>query len=1216
MEDEILVESWNDTMLFAEARTSIERKIPYLLISHKNLKVEDMMNYILRGEIPRLQILSFKDEIDTLLKSRDFQTMSSEGKELYLENNYPDFRNWFESVIAGENVWKMAVQREFDNPQYTEPLKGIVDYLDGNRFTESIPEIVREISENFRVRKYRMRASFRGNIDNLFDSLNITDKCLQIVLVKPIEDKVVYKLSNKFGEKITKIHSQRPLVGMPSRRNKLEPYIGMTFTKNKSSNKVVTVLIEEKPAKTSYEQTELEIIFENLEDADGEVVLKYFYQTFSDITSRGKLLKEEIMRLQFNVFDVEIATSVYNKNYLRQAFVNLSSVPALRPFLFTESSNRLDEQRVCLRGITGKVRSRVDFQEKMVVFSSQKDIFEIFDLISLVLAYSYQNPLLSLFEPLEKFLKREQQDESTQNRYEMDIIEIKDGERILKKARFFDSVYSKVCNKPENVPTLGDSIDVTNPDVIFDYFPSEKLIKALTESGQYEFPKYRSQRIPIQLYYGSGVKGKKAETKVRVLGKRPIPRERRDELATSDNLSYIFGYFPCVVTMKRTEYEKNKKAILEQTIGVSDETEEDEEQSTGVEDYIFDETKDEIPSGRLAKTQLNFFNVLKTKPTNDILRTGVEESPASFFQAVLKGSGVSDSFENSVQGLVSKLGSDRKILQAGISQFPDSKPEEIRQKFIKSLTSFLDSKYYVNIVGEHLNVNVVVLQYSTSEGALDYAVFERPNGQLPPNVFEQLNVGRKTVVVIRRIYQTLPDQYDLLVEFDPLQNSLTTQFETERIKRFLRERIALIDISPDIADGGETTRITDLTVQRNFKTPVTFKEQYQVIDSTGSRIGTVFVSNDRIYPVVHAYPTTPAIGLGFTDFINFLDLPRPSVLNIIREMRGSKLVGSGYTTLAKDKYLTSVLIDDMFFLCQPTVVNDDLKTLLRNTAEIETPDPYILRQFSEGSDPQTLLLKRGFADLISFFILQVLFIEVLERYIVKNTFETRTYRDWRKKILSLEINREIPSAENIPETNLLSIVGEIKSLMGEIPNSPISKLSSLTFLSGFFTPEGLIRCYSEQMFDRLDFQLEVFEQVIPSLPIQNNIPRSVYRIRGVYDSMTSLSQSAESITGVGTLTQNAYARWQEECRTSFENTNIYPGITKQFFEISKEEPVLGFHGSRGTGLWVIQSEGDAATESYPILNNSIPNVIYQKETAFNVFNPDVPDNVIRLKKLI
>jgi hypothetical protein len=454
MEEELVNEKWEGTLLFAETRKSVLDQIPSRFISHLNLTVDEMMNYILRGELPIMRIFSFKDEMDRLSRERSFNELSLEDKLEYLEANYPDFQNWFESFLSGESVWKNAIQREFENPQFMETQKSITNYLMEQDHISKIPMIAQEIMDHFKVRKYKMKATTRGSLENFFDSLNITDKCRQIVMVKPLDDKVMYKLSNRFGDKMTKIHSQRTLVDMPSRRNKLNNYIGMTFTKNKSSNKVVTVLIEERLPKTSFDQPTLEIIFENLEDADGEVVLRYFLQSVSDISPRGKLLKSTLTNLRFDVYDVEMVTKSYQKNYIRQCLLELSSVPALRPILFSESGYRIDDQRFCLRTLTGKVRSRVEFLEKTIVFSSSRDIFDILDLISLVLGYTYNFPVLNIFETLEKWVERDEVVE--ESKYSLDIIEIKDGERVLKRARFFESVYSKVCNKPENVPIYGD----------------------------------------------------------------------------------------------------------------------------------------------------------------------------------------------------------------------------------------------------------------------------------------------------------------------------------------------------------------------------------------------------------------------------------------------------------------------------------------------------------------------------------------------------------------------------------------------------------------------------------------------------------------------------------------------------------------------------------------------------------------------------------------
>lgn len=1213
MEEELINERWGGTLLFAETRKSVLDQIPSRFISHLNLTVDEMMNYILRGELPIMRIFSFKDEMDRLSRERSFNELSLEDKLEYLEANYPDFQNWFESFLSGESVWKNAIQREFENPQFMETKKSIANYLLDQDHVSKIPMIAQEIMDHFKVRKYKMKATTRGSLENMFDSLNITDKCRQIVMVKPLEDKVMYKLSNRFGDKMTKIHSQRSLVDMPSRRSKLNNYIGMTFTKNKSSNKVVTVLIEERLPKTSFDQPTLEIIFENLEDADGEVVLRYFLQSISDISPRGKLLKSTLTNLRFDVYDVEMVTKSYQKNYIRQCLLELSSVPALRPILFSESGYRIDDQRFCLRTLTGKVRARVEFLEKTIVFSSSRDIFDILDLISLVLGYTYNFPVLNIFEPLEKWVERDEVVE--ESKYSLDIIEIKDGERVLKRARFFESVYSKVCNKPENVPIYGEKLDPTMEDLVFDYFPPEKLIKQLEATGQYEFPRYRSQRIPIQLFYGMATKGKKADNKVRILGRRKIPRSRRDELSSSENLAHIFGYFPCVITMKQSDFEKNKKEILEQMSWSAMDSEDDDGEGVSA-DYVYDENKDEIPLGRRAKTQTNFFDPLKAKVTNTILRTGVEESPVSFFQAALKASGKFSDPNYSLEDFVLSLTSKPKILQAGISQFPDSKPEEIKLRLATSLVNFMDSKYFVNMVGEYLEVNIIVMEYSSQGSSLEYAFYECANGTVPPNVFEQLNETRRTIVLLRRKYQNIPDQYDILIDQDPIQRTEDTSFSTSLMKRFLESKITFIDLSPEIMDGGNTVRIKNLS-QENFRIirGSGLIEKFQVIDSEGLRIGTIFATKDNLYPIIHAYPLSPSVGLPTIAFKDLLEIPRPSIDLILRDLEIINFKGVGYTRTSVETYITSLMFSDIIILCQPTLLSNDLKMLLNGAIEIETPDPYISRQFSPEEDPQTILLKRKFSDIITLFVLQVMFIETLEKFVVKNSYETRTYREWRRNLF-IRDNTRVPNPETISINKILGLVGEIKSLMGEIPMSPISTLSQLPNLKAYFTESGSIRCFSDEMLERLDSQMLLYEKIIPTLGIQVRVPRVVYKIQGVYESTSTLSQSPESITGVGSKTVNDYTHWQEECKTSIENTNIHENVYKSFFSVNREEPVIGFFGREGTGLWTIQANKTPVQSRYPIFNNTLPRILFSKEREFDVFLPENPEDVIRMKRIL
>lgn len=1201
-------------LLFLEYRTSLLQSIPVNLLSHQNLTVKEMMDYVLRGKLPFLNLQSFKDEVDKLFQSRDFMGLDSKDKYDILEQLFPDHRNWFETIIAGESVWMTMIDKEFKNMEHAKTIEDFVRFLDEEKIIERLPQIQSEIYENFKVRKYKMKGLIREDIDNFFDSINVTDKCRQVVLVKPLEDKILYKLSNKFGDKMTKLHSQRSLIDIPGRKNKLSNYVGMTFTKNKRSSKVVTVFVEERTSRNPYEDPYLEIIFENLEDADGEVVLKYLQEAISDITSRGKDLKNTIRKTRFDVFDVELMSTSYNKEYIRNLLVHMSSQPQLSPLFFSENSNKIDDQKFILRTVNGKVRSRVEIYEKMVVFSSVRDIFDIFDLISLFVGYSLNRPSFDLWglgNPIPKFEEREviAQD----SRYTMDVIEYVDGEPVLKKARFFESVFNKVCNKPENVPTFGEAIDATDPDLVFDYFPPEKLVKKLTESGKYEFPRYMSQRIPIQIYYGTGTRGKK-EDKVRVLGRRTISRLRRDEMATSDNLSYIFGYFPCVMNIKASDYEKNKKQVKEQTYFISDM--EEEEESGGLGDYIFDDIKDEIPLGRRGKTQLYFFDGLKAKVTNNILRTGVEESPYSFFRAVSLAKGGDEI--PTIQDMTRAIQTDPSILQAGVAQFPDSKPREVEEFIANSVINFMDSRYFINIVAEFLNVNIIVLGYNSDPMIMDYAMYECPLGTIPPNVYEQLNDRRKTIILLRRKYQTLPDQYDFLIDSDPIQRVETALFDTRLVKEFLRKRVSFIDLSPEIADGGKTTRVIDLSSSSFRIDPSSdLVEKYQVIDSAGSRVGTITMIKDTPYPFIHVYPLAPNVGLPLATFSDLLQVSRPSLSLILREFDVNKISGAGYTRTGQESYLTSLMIkDDLILLCQPVLVTRDIQMLLKDTMEIETPDPYISKQFSVDSGFETILLKRKFMDIVASFLLQVLFLEILEHFIVKNSFETRTYREWRDNLFILEKNKSTPEKDDVIVAYMIS---EIKGLTGFIPPSPIqSLLRGGKKLATLFSNNGAVRCFSEEMVEKLDYQVSLFEKIIPSMGIRTNIPIVVYKIQGLYDNLVALSQSPESINGMGKRGNNDYEKWQYTCKTSFEHTNIYENIYKPFFSSSKDEPIIGFHGGINRGLWVIQTPSTETTTHprYPVFDNTLPGIIYQKEREIDVFLPDNPENILHMKRII
>jgi hypothetical protein len=323
----------------------------------------------------------------------------------------------------------------------------------------------------------------------------------------------------------------------------------------------------------------------------------------------------------------------------------------------------------------------------------------------------------------------------------------------------------------------------------------------------------------------------------------------------------------------------------------------------------------------------------------------------------------------------------------------------------------------------------------------------------------------------------------------------------------------------------------------------------------------------------------------------------------------------GYTHTNLETFITSVMFDDLILLCQPTVLDADLKMFFNTSVEIETPDPYISKQFSVQEDLQTILMKRKFVDIVTLTLLHVLFIETLERFVVKNSFETRTYREWRKNALVRD-RTSVPDPETVSNDSLFGMIGEIKSLAGEIPFSPIQTLSEFPIMKGYFTRNGSIRCFSDEMLERLDSQISLYEKIIPTMGIQVRVPRLVYKIQGVYESTATLSESPESFTGIGSMMVNDYRFWQEECKTSIENTNIYESIYRSFFTVSREKPIIGFFGDQNTGLWAIQSAPKGNMSRYPILNNTLPKIIYSKEREFDIFLPEAPEDAIHMKRII
>ncbi|MEB3184437.1 MAG: hypothetical protein VKM97_00985, partial [Cyanobacteriota bacterium] len=1137
------------------------------------LELPQLMNLILKREVPGTRVHNLSEELPTR-KEQLMILLTSEGVREEMGREYPNFIPRLDNFIGLDTeVWKTQIRELSQRYLNDTPVRRVARFVEGLKFTEIRDSVLRQLVNNFSIRKYKLRGTFEWRLEDLFDVLGVTEHCRQIVLVKPLENKILHKLTNRFGDRTSTVHSKTSLIQIPSRERKLNNYIGMTISKYDRSRDVAVVIIEEIPGRQKTKQPLLQITVEipgerrlgdvETDGAYGTTVLKYFLDCVSRRDrERERELLSRLQKIQYQVFDVQLFTRSYDLEAVRYVLTEMSMHPDFQPVFFSQNRNKVDDQRFILRGFplsenTGGVRKvLVDIQSKGVVFQSLTgDLFDIYDIASLMIAYAARRGEINPFgiPGMGRSLLAVSREEGGEGELRMDVVEkTGEGEYILREAIFFDSHFSDVCNKPAEKDILrGGELEED-----FGYFPPKELIDKLESEGRFSFPYYESQKIKVKLNYVG-------EKKSYVLGKRKIPKSVRDSMAAKGNYAFIFDFFPCRKEGKDLSFQLWER-----------------DETTTAEDvkaeYILDENKDEILPGRYGKVQLNFFDSLRSSDSGEILRTGVPESPVSFIEAAKFASG--RNFIRDFKEWVSHPSTKTKLISL-LPQFPDISEGELEERIKGMLSTFVDSRYLIRIVEEFVGMNIVVMSY-VEKGGLEYALYETPLGVYTPNIFEHLhrNLDRETILLLRRSYQYLPDQYDVLVE-KPTRKT----FSTARVIDFLKNKISLADIDVHPSKTLDTTSLIDLSMGRSLDIP-RVGEESQVIDTTGSRSGTLYKIGEGFYPCFHLNPGTPDPKLPLINLYDFLLKPRPTIYEVLKDGSPWKkfpIVGVGVTKIYKEEYITSLyLYADSHPLCllvKITPRDETMKKLFAGKPLMETPDPYISNQMRDTNFRfNDVILRRSFGKMLGGFLLQILFVELVERS-RKQGIEPLDpgYKSWRERLITLDEDPKTKTIETAGLEIFYKMIQDIKSLSGIIPQNPLKNLSSLEHLGKFFSG-GSIRCPSKRMYAKLLSQLQLMERVITTVPeLQGlgGVPFAVYRIQGLYDMTTVLSESPDSVLGMESDLKHPdqYLLWQTRCQTSLDRVTLYDSILPEFFDSTFQlSPLIGFYGSRNTGLWSIR----------------------------------------------
>lgn len=1160
------------------------------------LRLEQLMNLILRGELPSSRVVNLSRELPRRKGSLSFET--SERRREILVEEFPGFISRMDNFLGLEtDTWREQIRESSERYFMNTPIERISNHVEGElRFSELKPELEKQILENFLIRKYKLEGTVEWRLEDFFDNLRITSQCRQIVLVKPLENKAMYKLSNDFSDHVTFYHSKTPLINMPSRERKTNNYITLTLSKYERSKDVALVIIEEIPSRQRSKSPQLKITIEipgekrlgslETDGAYGTTVVKYFQNCILD---PGLLALVE--GINYRIFDLQLFTRTYDLESVRHYLLDLSIHPVYKHVLFSQHRNKVDDQKFVFRGLSpldgvpGSKKVIIDIQSKGILFRTTQtsDLFDVYDILTILLSYGRRTPSLNFLgiPGEDKSLDPIDIPKEGEEALRMDVVEkIGDGEYILREAIFFDSHFTDVCNKPNEKDILrGGELSED-----FGFFPPESLVRKIESEGRFRFPKYESQRVKVKLNY-------RTSGKDYILGKRKIPKAVRDSMAAKGNYAFIFDFFPC---------KKEGRGLGVSDWGISAVSGDDVKA-----DYVLDENKDEILPGRFAKVQLNFFDSLRSFE-GQILRTGVKESKESFLEASAFASKTDRDFR---QWLSSEVGN--KILVGSLPQFPDISDREFQILVSNMLNTFADSKYFIRLVEEYVNRNIVVMNY-VEKKILEYALYETPHGAYPPDIFDHLsrNIGRKTLVLLRRSYEFLPDQYDVLVEASPDMKRMETEFDTERVIRFLRGKISLADIDVYSAKNPESVSLIDLSSISPTSIPET-RELDQVTDSLGARSATTYVWNETLYPCMYMNPGAPNPNLPVKPLYEFLVQKRPSVYDLFKggsPWKKYPVTGVGITSLYKKKYVTSVFLEVgvqlLCLLVSVTPYDQTMKNLFAGKPEMETPDPYISNQFRETEYRfNDVLFRRAFGGMLVGLLLKVLFVEFVEKMRREGPVFDRVWRDGLLKLVSSGEK----NLETVELKTFYYIIRDVKKLRGFLPQNPIRQLSSMEYLGKFF--DGHIRCFSRGMYEKLYSQVLLFEKILPTIPeLQGlgGVPAFIYKT-DIYDSTAILIESPGSVTGIepDLKTPNQYNLWQIRSQTSLEKITLYDSLLPEFFETDFTlSPLIGFYGSKGTGLWSIrppmgtynQEMGVVKTTTKLGSRSDIPKIAYVRDS--------------------
>lgn len=571
-------------------------------------------------------------------------------------------------------------------------------------------------------------------------------------------------------------------------------------------------------------------------------------------------------------------------------------------------------------------------------------------------------------------------------------------------------------------------------------FPNESMLVRLKEKG------YDLVGEPINIIIPKGKEGM-------FLKIRDAPRRLRDNFAGLTN---------------------NYAYLLDKTIGLT-KREKDEDVASTTTGYILDSIKDEIPWEKNAEIDVSFLPSL-----GPIVRTGVPESGYSSFLAVAlvvlterlnRRPTLQELYKELKTFIQDVISSDRKkyfltlwkfFPGGGFTEFGDMfrKFEQDvslidEATLVDKSTLFMDSKIYSRAYGIYFDRNVITMEYIEKNNdifepmdmdRLCFAYPEIPNhiaeDGLATEIFNNINVEKSSVLILRRRYVNINSQYDAVLGAE--KKSFDTYSIVEELKKLLFEMNFATSIEKSSLN---TDNVVNILVENNHL-PLQIENMNvvgQFLDNTGRQtgikvkfgkyeLGMLFTRTRPIRNDISILPLTEANNpYNIKKIISFLqaNLPEMKITHYSTvPIHISNDDYRGWMNLTCGFYFTIQTTE--FFV--PSALYEGVPTIFATIPSRPSVYPYHMFSVSpEGSTEMvSKLYNRQISDGLVSLILCAIRTTMIEKFL---------RGEWTKNTTYIDIARQLLDEENEPEVVPLK-AGEQATRTGERYQEILNELRS------------------------------------------------------------------------------------------------------------------------------------------------------------------------------